>query len=101
MNKAQQKKFTSLYQQHVNALRRQGKAYAPCSRPLPCTYVLVGKGKKDRFVILPKQVLMTLRKYWSTHRYPSSLFPAGKTAEDRHPAHHAPLLRSSFGGNRG
>jgi len=26
MNKAQQKKFTSLYQQHVNALRRQGKA---------------------------------------------------------------------------
>jgi site-specific recombinase XerD len=26
MNKAQQKKFDSLYQQHVNALRRQGKA---------------------------------------------------------------------------
>ena len=26
MNKAQQKKFESLYQQHVNALRRQGKA---------------------------------------------------------------------------
>ena len=26
MNKAQQKRFDSLYQQHVNALRRQGKA---------------------------------------------------------------------------
>jgi integrase/recombinase XerD len=26
MNKAQQKKFDSLYQQHVNALHRQGKA---------------------------------------------------------------------------
>ena len=26
MNKAQQNKFDSLYQQHVNALRRQGKA---------------------------------------------------------------------------
>ena len=26
MNKAQQHKFESLYQQHINALRRQGKA---------------------------------------------------------------------------
>ncbi len=26
MNTAQKKKFNSLYQQHVNALRRQGKA---------------------------------------------------------------------------
>ena len=28
MNKAQKTKFDSLYQQHVNALRRQGKANA-------------------------------------------------------------------------
>jgi integrase/recombinase XerD len=35
-------------------------------------------------VTLPKQALMTLHKYWSTHRHPSLLLPAGKTAEERH-----------------
>ena len=37
MNKAQQTRFDSLYQQHINALRRQGKSDATIdgySRPL-------------------------------------------------------------------
>ena len=46
-------------------------------------HIRLGKGKKDRFVTLPKQALITLRQYWSTHRHPSLLFPAGKTAEER------------------
>jgi integrase/recombinase XerD len=49
-------------------------------------HIRLGKGKKDRFVTLPKKALMTLRKYWSTHRHPSLLFPAGKTADERHNA---------------
>jgi site-specific recombinase XerD len=46
-------------------------------------HIRLGKGKKDRFVTLPKQALMALRTYWTTHRHPSLLFPAGKNAEER------------------
>jgi integrase/recombinase XerD len=42
-------------------------------------HVRQGKGKKDRFVILPQASLLALRKYWATHRHPRLLFPAGKT----------------------
>jgi site-specific recombinase XerD len=49
-------------------------------------HIRLGKGKKDRFITLPKQTLLALRTYWSTHRHPSLLFPAGKTTEDRHSA---------------
>jgi len=45
-----------------------------------------GKGRKDRFVTLPKQTLMALRLYWKTHRNPSLIFPAGSTSEERHAA---------------
>ena len=49
-------------------------------------HIRQGKGKKDRFVTLPQQALIALRRYWATHRHPSLLFPAGKTAADRHSA---------------
>jgi integrase len=49
-------------------------------------HIRLGKGKKDRFVTLPEQALLTLRKYWSTYRHPSLLFPAGKAAEQRRSA---------------
>jgi len=45
-----------------------------------------GKGRKDRFVILPDRALYALRKYWATHRHRSLLFPGGKTPEERHRA---------------
>lgn len=38
----------------------------------------MGKGKKDRFVTLPQASLLAMRKYWSTHRNPSFIFPMGK-----------------------
>lgn len=38
-----------------------------------------GKGRKDRFVLLPTVTLEALRLYWSSHRHPSLIFPAGKT----------------------
>ena len=47
-------------------------------------HIRQGKGKKDRFVVLPKKTLLALRKYWVTHRHPHLLFPAGKTPEKRH-----------------
>jgi site-specific recombinase XerD len=35
-----------------------------------------GKGAKDRYVPLPTETLLGLRKYWATHRHPRFLFPA-------------------------
>lgn len=40
-------------------------------------HVRLGKGRKDRFVILPQSTLDALRWYWSTHRNPKWIFPAG------------------------
>jgi site-specific recombinase XerD len=49
-------------------------------------HVRLGKGKKDRFVTLPKASLVALRGYWVTHRNPDLLFPAGKTPAARQSA---------------
>ena len=49
-------------------------------------HVRLGKGKKDRFVTLPKASLVALRRYWVTHRNPDLLFPAGKTPAVRQSA---------------
>ena len=49
-------------------------------------HVRNGKGRKDRFVTLPKVTLVALRRYWSTHRHPSLLFPGGKLSEERRTA---------------
>ncbi len=46
-------------------------------------HIRQGKSKKDRFVTLPNTSLLAMRKYWSTHRNPSFIFPAGKTPELR------------------
>ena len=49
-------------------------------------HIRQGKGRKDRFVTLPQASLAALRSYWSTHRHPTLLFPAGKTSSLRHSA---------------
>lgn len=36
------------------------------------------KNKKDRFVPLPQETLLAMRRYWKTHRHPILLFPGGK-----------------------
>jgi integrase len=46
-------------------------------------HVRNSKGRKDRLVTLPQATLLALRKYWSTHRHPSLLFPAGTTPDER------------------
>lgn len=38
-------------------------------------HVRQGKGNKDRYVPLPELTLQALRRFWSTHRHPSLLFP--------------------------
>ncbi|QDU97988.1 site-specific integrase [Lignipirellula cremea] len=35
-----------------------------------------GKGAKDRFILLPQELLAMLRRYWLEHRNPRWLFPA-------------------------
>jgi len=35
-----------------------------------------GKGAKDRYVPLPENTLVLLRKYWATHKNPVLIFPA-------------------------
>ena len=47
-------------------------------------HVRLGKGCKDRFVVLPEVTLQALRQYWLSHRHPVFIFPAGKKAEDKH-----------------
>lgn len=42
-----------------------------------------GKGRKDRYVTLPELTLYALRKYWSTHKNRTWLFPEGRSAEQR------------------
>ena len=49
-------------------------------------HIRQAKGKKDRFVTLPDRALLALRQYWCSHRHPRLLFPAGKTAAQRHRA---------------
>ena len=49
-------------------------------------HIRAGKGRKDRFVTLPSLTLSALRRYWSTHRHRSLLFPGGRTPEERHVA---------------
>ena len=38
-------------------------------------HIRQGKGGKDRYVPLPDQTLLHLRRYWSSHRNPRWLFP--------------------------
>jgi integrase len=38
-------------------------------------HVRSGKGRKDRFVVLPALTLQCLRRYWRDHRHPQLLFP--------------------------
>ena len=49
-------------------------------------HVRLGKGKKDRLVVLPAATLAALRRYWLTHRNPSLIFPAGRTQAMRQAA---------------
>lgn len=43
-------------------------------------HVRAGKGRKDRFVVLPALTLACLRRYWREHRHPSLLFPGNGTS---------------------
>ena len=38
-------------------------------------HVRDSKGNRDRFVPLPAQTLLVLRRFWQTHRHPELLFP--------------------------
>ncbi len=49
-------------------------------------HIRKGKGRKDRYVTLPKRTLQVLRTYWATHRHPQFIFPAGKNNVERHQA---------------
>lgn len=49
-------------------------------------HIRSAKGKKDRYVTLPKSTLHTLRCYWATHRHPDMIFPRGRDATERRTA---------------
>ncbi len=49
-------------------------------------HIRLGKGRKDRFVLLPDTTLHALRRYWATHRHPRFIFPGGRHAVDRQAA---------------
>ena len=41
------------------------------------------KGNKDRFIPLPLLTYKALRRYWTSHRHPTLLFPGGKPPHQR------------------
>lgn len=43
-----------------------------------------GKAKKDRYVPLPKEILLVLRELWKTHRSPLWVFPAPRRGNTWH-----------------
>ncbi|NRB42100.1 MAG: site-specific integrase, partial [Pseudomonadales bacterium] len=47
-------------------------------RNLMQVHVRLGKGKKDRFLPLPKLTLSAMRRYWATHRHEKFIFPGTK-----------------------
>ncbi len=49
-------------------------------------HVRLGKGQKDRLVVLPKATLVALRQYWLSHKNPRLVFPAGRDSKMRHAA---------------
>ena len=49
-------------------------------------HVRLGKGQKDRLVVLPTATLAALRQYWSSHKNPRLIFPAGRQNKMRHTA---------------
>jgi site-specific recombinase XerD len=49
-------------------------------------HVWLGKGQKDRLVVLPAATLAALRTYWLSHKHPCFIFPAGRNKEMRRTA---------------
>ena len=61
-------------------------------------HVQRGKGAKDRFVPLPDDTLILLRKYWKTHRHPRLLFPASGRGHNKTPLSDSPMAIASVQG---
>lgn len=57
-----------------------------------------GKGAKDRYVPLPHDTLTCLRRYWTTHRNPTWLFPATGRDQKQAPTATYPMSRASVQG---
>ena len=64
-------------------------------------YVHRGKGAKDRYVPLPNEALILLRRYWKTHRNPNLLFPALGRGHRNGPTATIPMNRASVQGALG
>jgi len=57
-----------------------------------------GKGAKDRFVPLPPDTLILLRKHWKTHRHPRLIFPALGRGHNKAPTSEKPMAIDSVQG---
>jgi integrase/recombinase XerD len=60
-----------------------------------------GKGRKDRYTVLSRRLLETLRTYWTTARPSTWLFPSQETGRPLHPtalqkAYHVAKLRAGI-----
>ena len=64
-------------------------------------FVHRGKGAKDRYVPLPDEALILLRRYWKTHRNPNLLFPALGRGHRNGPTATIPMNRASVQGALG
>jgi site-specific recombinase XerD len=55
-----------------------------------------GKGRKDRFVILPDMTLRVLERLWREHRHPRRLFPAKASAGAADKVRHRGTVQRAF-----
>ncbi len=57
-----------------------------------------GKGAKDRYVPLPKDILQLLRRYWTSHKNPLLIFPALGRGQNLGPTSKTPMSIESVQG---
>lgn len=66
--------------------------------PRGMLHVHLGKGAKDRYLPIPQETLLLLRRYWRTHRNPRLLFPALGRGQKMAPTATRPMAIDSVQG---
>lgn len=90
--------FTTVYSLGLRLQEALALQVSDIDGPRLQVHIHRGKGAKDRYVPLPKETLLLLRTYWTTHRHQTWLFPA--TGRDHHhsPTATSPMRRTSVQG---
>lgn len=70
--------FFTLYSLGLRLGEGLGLQVGDIDAPRGRVHIRCAKGNRDRFVPLPDNTLLTLRRFWQVHRHPRLLFPNRK-----------------------